>query len=479
MLCAISGEAPTVPVASTKSGTVFEKRLIEAYISEHGKDPVTREELSTADLIELKSSTTVRPRPPTLTSIPALLATFQNEWDALALETHTLRQQLAQVRQELSTALYQHDAATRVIARLLVERDEARDALSHVTVGAGTSSAANGEQMEVDAPQVPEYIQEKVAATKAELSADRKNRPIPADWVIGETVSSFKNTLTSKPLYPGTKALALDATGDLALVGGADGIAGVYSVSQQQLLNPLKSQDGALNDVTWAGKNAVTASSSGVVRVWNEQCSDSTAITAHAGEVIALAMHPSKSIVASAGADKSWVLYDIDAVKSVVQVYDPSKLTSAQFHPDGHLFALGTSSEVKVFDVRSASIGATLGPLSAPVSSLSFSENGYWLALALQGQSAVEIWDLRKMKATKSLDIGSRVDHVTWDYSGQFLAAAGPSGISVQQYIKEGKKWVEPLRSAVPAVATAWGPRASSLVSVNSEGNISVLTATE
>jgi pre-mRNA-processing factor 19 len=50
----VSGEAPTNPVASTKSGTVFEKRLIEAYISEHGKDPVTGEELSTADLIELK-----------------------------------------------------------------------------------------------------------------------------------------------------------------------------------------------------------------------------------------------------------------------------------------------------------------------------------------------------------------------------------------------------------------------------------------
>lgn len=156
-----------------------------------------------------------------------------------------------------------------------------------------------------------------------------------------------------------------------------------------------------------------------------------------------------------------------------------SELNSAQFHPDGHLFAVGTSSEVKVFDVRSASIGATLGPLSASVSSLSFSENGYWLALSLQGQSTVEIWDLRKMKATKSLDISSRVDHVIWDYSGQFLAAAGPSGISVQQYIKEGKKWVEPFRTAVAAVATAWGPRGSRLVSVNSEGNISVLGATE
>lgn len=50
----VSGEAPTTPVASSKSGTVFEKRLIEAYIAEHGKDPVTGEELSSADLIELK-----------------------------------------------------------------------------------------------------------------------------------------------------------------------------------------------------------------------------------------------------------------------------------------------------------------------------------------------------------------------------------------------------------------------------------------
>lgn len=164
MLCAISGEAPQAPVASRKSGNVFEKRLIEAHIAEHHTDPVTGEDLSTEDLIELKTPRVVTPRPPNLTSIPSLLSAFQNEWDSIVLETFTLKQQLAQTRQELSTALYQNDAATRVIARLTRERDEAREALSNVTVTGG--GAADGEAMQIDGQPLPESLVAKVDETQ-------------------------------------------------------------------------------------------------------------------------------------------------------------------------------------------------------------------------------------------------------------------------------------------------------------------------
>jgi pre-mRNA-processing factor 19 len=156
-------------------GNVYEKRLIEAYITENHKDPVNGEELEITDLIDLKSSRIVAPRPPTLTSIPSLLSTFQNEWDALALESFNLRQQLQQTRQELATALYQHDAAVRVIARLTREH-EARDALSKVTVSAG--GVSNSDAMQIDSQGLPEDLAAKVDATQEKYQTNIQSEEI-------------------------------------------------------------------------------------------------------------------------------------------------------------------------------------------------------------------------------------------------------------------------------------------------------------
>ena len=51
----VSNEVPEHPVVSPVSGSIFEKRLIEKYVTENGVDPITGKELTIEQLIDIKS----------------------------------------------------------------------------------------------------------------------------------------------------------------------------------------------------------------------------------------------------------------------------------------------------------------------------------------------------------------------------------------------------------------------------------------
>lgn len=211
MFCSISGTVPEQGVVSTKSGHLFEKSLIEKYVRETGKCPVTGEPLSTEDLLPLKVNKTVKPRTAPATSIPGLLSLFHDEWDANMLELHNTRTQLHQTRQELSHALYQHDAATRVIARLLKERDEARAALADmkqqyaadVAAAAAAPREGGGEGGRRPKAGIPEDVIADMTEVNATLSKGRKKRPLPDSLASADDIAAM--TLAgSHPLHKTT-----------------------------------------------------------------------------------------------------------------------------------------------------------------------------------------------------------------------------------------------------------------------------------
>ncbi|KKA30277.1 hypothetical protein TD95_003873, partial [Thielaviopsis punctulata] len=470
-----SGETPQEPVVSTKTGLVYEKRLITKYITEHAREPGTDHALATTDLVALKPALAVRPRPPTLTSIPALLAAFQNEWDAMALESYNLGQQLAKTREELAAALYQHDAAVRVVARLTKERDEARAALSAIVVAGGPAQAQADDRMAVDvATELPEELKEVVETTQAELSKTRKKRPVPEGWASPDAIAGFeKKTATDVSV---AKPSTLAISGSYAAIGGLQGDAAIYAIGSEQVERQIAVGE-PVTASAWSGAKLVFGTAKGVVKVYDGG-EEVAAFAEHAGPVTGLAVHASGRLMVSVGADKAVVVYDLETLKAVTRTASDSALNVCAFHPDGHLLATGSSNGAIKFYMTATLEEAAVFDLDAPVQALSFSENGFWFAAAAKGTSSVTIFDLRKEGAAataKVLDVGGAVAGLAWDYSGQFLATTGPMGTAVQQYAKSAKKWSEPLRVAVTGVSVGWGEKAESLVVAGAEGVVTVL----
>ncbi|RKF59510.1 Pre-mRNA-processing factor 19 [Erysiphe neolycopersici] len=472
MLCSISGEVPQQAVASSKSGNIFEKRLITAYIAENHKDPVNGEDLEIEDLIDLKSARIAIPRPPTLTSIPSLLSTFQNEWDALALETFTLRQHLQQTRQELATALYQHDAAVRVIARLTKERDQAREALSKIKIS--TNGVNNEDSMQIDPQGLPLELCTKVDETQERLSKTRRKRPLPADWADFETIGLFETSFTSEPLYSNTTFLAIHDTTQLAIIGGNEGVVGIYSIAENKIQQSMEIGYPITNGI-WFADHPVISTSSGLVKVLGI---DELSFNLHNGSANHLALHPCGDILASVGADKSFVLYDLAGKKSVCQIFTDSELVTVAFHPDGHLLAVGgMDGQIKLFHIKTFENAANFA-LDGPIQDLTFSENGIWFSAVAKKSSHITIFDLRKegkAAEAKVLEIEGHANCIRWDYTGQYLAACGSKDISIFKYIKTSKAWSIKITFEVPATALVWGPGAKSLVTISSDGIIKLL----
>ncbi|KAJ9613556.1 hypothetical protein H2200_003498 [Cladophialophora chaetospira] len=455
---------------------IYEKRLIEAYITENGTEPITGETLTAEDLIDLKSPNVVYPRPPQMTSIPAMLSLFQNEWDALALQTYTLQQNLHQARQELSTALYENDAAVRVIAQLTKERDEARTALAQLDVRQGAPATTNGDAMQVDSAPLPENIVEKIENVQATLSKTRRKRPVPEEWATSESIATYTPKLTSEPYFPGGTVLAVHEGGDSVLVTGTNGVAGVVSLSENRLLHSLKVGKGYVTSGIWARDRAIIATSTGSIKVFEED-QEVGSFAAHAGSANAVALHPSGTILGSVGEDRSYALYDLESGNVLNRVFSDSALKCAQFHPDGHLLAAGSADgQIKIFQITTGAEAATFD-LGGPVRSIFFSENGIWVAGVVEGASSISIWDLRKTAAIATIDTGSPIDSIAWDYTGQFLAIAGVEGVSVQQYAKATKEWSEILKRGISATRVAWGRNAQSLVTVDGDGTVTTLAA--
>ena len=185
------------------------------------------------------------------------------------------------------------------------------------------------------------------------------------------------------------------------------------------------------------GQLAISASDK-TVRIWGEsdgKWASKAALTGGKGEFVGIAVHPSGSYLGAASSDSTWSLYNLETAQQVASygalanVEGSFSYASFAAHPDGVLHGAGTKDGlVRVWDVRQANnLAGTLESHSSALTSISFSENGYYLATASSSDPTVNIVDLRKLKVISSwqLPAENTISEVKFDPSAQFLTVAG------------------------------------------------------
>jgi len=386
-----------------------------------------------------------------------LFISSQQEWDETVLETFNLRQQLDTTRKELALSLYQHDAACRVIARLMKEKEEALTLLQSFKLSAinnhpynngngsvpsnnnvESDTVANAEESSMDvstaasaepvveAPAVELGVSEPVIAELnimcKTLSSVRKQRK-PSDKVLSkEDMAQIEEKTSFVPQSGGVQAVAVHE--QFVLSGGLDHTAKLSNLTNGQVIASLVGHRGTVNTVAFgpAHTQAVTAapviitgSADHTVKLWRAtnptdmQYTSTFTYTNHTSPVVGVTVHPTANYFVSVQED-SGVWHFVDLVrgaplKLIGNVQDASvHYSAACFHPDGLILGLGTKQGVfKIWDVREQKNVANLSDHTGAIQSVAFSENGY-LAATGSDDGSVKIWDLRKLKSTKSFD---------------------------------------------------------------------------
>ncbi|KAH3674446.1 hypothetical protein WICMUC_003283 [Wickerhamomyces mucosus] len=450
---AVSGQPPKIPVVSPKSGSIFEKELILRYIEQHHKDPISSENLSEDELIEIRTSPYQLPRQPNLNSVPSLLSALQNEWDSVALQLFQLTKQLDDTRKELSTALYHHDAAVRVAAKAIKERDEARRALENLALSISGEKPlpSNDEPSQIEDDQdqpvidsnIPEDIVEEITNANNELFAIHKSSKQKVNVDIGYELQIQEQLTSAKPFK---SVISTNVIADNKIyLTSSTGITSVFDIGSSTLgKDETIPKNKNITSILKINNNSIIGLLNGQILV-NDSKIDSS--ISNNEKIIKLLSHPTLPIFVSFSSGGHYAIHTIEPeLKTIYKNSLNDPISSADIHLDGALISVGSSNgKTYLIDLRTGELASTFqSTIEAQVDQLKFGNNGYWLFSSLfdGDKSIVEVWDLRKEKssAIETQAQGTLVKIIT-DKSSNLILGLTSNSLELIQYDKSSKSW--------------------------------------
>jgi pre-mRNA-processing factor 19 len=480
-VCEISGKSLSTLAVSTNdsivvtpSGHLCRRSLLLAKLAENGGlDPFdashgnsSSRPLREEDLVEvqqlrpsksLDAPLVVPPRPQS-GSISHTLQQLQQDYDAVVLELFDTRKILTETRQELALALYENDAAVRVVARLAAERDQAWSAVhtlkstaaAQATPPAVTTappeSQSNNEDDEPPAKKSKRSIESAPTKLPKEdwnlmvsawekLHENRKTRQKAASKraVSMEQLTTLVATALPAP-PPSTHPVLAETTGSktaLASSGwGAETATMdpclVHSSQQYPHVLVYRPATGAANNVTWS-LQTMNASSAALV---------GSALDVRDAMAALASINGSVDIVSVGAADTSNGTNLPLIVAKEAATTKGETIVDVRLHPDGvHVVAATSSGVVLVGRIDTAQVVARFEH-STKESGSSYSTgvlhpDGLIYIVAHAGTGDLFLWDFKSQSLADTIlssGLSSPVTSVDCSNTGYHIAAAYRSG---------------------------------------------------
>lgn len=501
MFCAISGKIPKKAVLSPKSNCIFEKSLIETYIADEGKDPINNKPLSIKELVEISMT----PQQAALTnsvnsstlnanySIPNLLSTLQNEYDAIMLENFKLRKQLDIFSKQLSIALYERDAAKSVSVKLLEENDHLKIEINKITNAIGNTDIPMDteednivEQKTNDIAYVSDTTrQELIKASKEYTKISKSDKP---------------REHTGKLAYNGTPSFISDKVSIAQHYNNMTGLEKtVYNISYdeagciniEQFRNNDKKHFKIEDTTTMINcpvdyiRSAIMDNNSNllIIASRNKENSDKSNIFMYditnkttkkisersiENKIIYMYQHPKLCSNCIFFVTEDGLIGIIDMSTKEVKYFNSKNdrkeneiFTKARMHKDGLLVGLlQNDNNISIFNIsgnkdeiptrlklgKEIPISESMNKIEENIEDFFFSTNGYWLVVKTNKQ--VLTFDLRKDVGTLAFspyDISEYSSCVTMDVTGKLLLLYNKDSSRLVSlvYQKNKKGWVE------------------------------------